>query len=70
VGFTLDGRAGLVGHTRRRGSWAGVGRAGGGGEADWATSGFQSIRLGKIENQISFSNLFYKFQTNLNSNQI
>jgi hypothetical protein len=30
----------------------------------------QPNRLEKIENPVSFSNLFYKFQTNLNSNQI
>jgi hypothetical protein len=41
-----------------------------GGVAGWATSGFRPNRLGKKENPISFSNMFSKFQTNLNSNQI
>jgi hypothetical protein len=33
-------------------------------------SWFWPNRLGKIENPLSFSNLLYKFQANLNSNQI
>jgi hypothetical protein len=33
-------------------------------------SRFWPNRLGKIENPLSFSNLLYKFQANLNSNQI
>jgi hypothetical protein len=33
-------------------------------------AGFRPNRLGKIENSFSFSKLFYKFQTNLNLNQI
>jgi hypothetical protein len=37
-----------------------------GGMAGWAASEFRPIRLGKIENHFPFSNLFYKFQTNLN----
>jgi hypothetical protein len=47
-----------------------LGRAGYAWEkASWPASGFRPIRLGKIENHFSFS-IFYKFQTNLNSNQI
>jgi hypothetical protein len=37
---------------------------------DGGQAGFRPNRLGKIENPFSFSNMFYKFQTNLNSNQI
>jgi hypothetical protein len=33
-------------------------------------SQFLPNRLGNIENPLSFSNMFSKFQTNLNSNQI
>jgi hypothetical protein len=40
------------------------------GEAGWATPKIQPNKLGKIVNAFSFSNLFYKFQTNLNSYQI
>jgi hypothetical protein len=64
------GHAGLAGPACWRGSWAGPGHTGEGGEAGWAASGFRPIRLGKIEDPFSFSNPFYKFQTNLNSNQI
>jgi hypothetical protein len=38
--------------------------------AGWAVPKIQPNKLGKIVTPFSFSNLFYKFQTNLNSNQI
>jgi hypothetical protein len=42
------GRLGRAGHTREK--------------AGWATSGFQPIKLGKIENPFSFSILFINFK--------
>jgi hypothetical protein len=64
VGFTPNGHTGprwpCGPHTREGELGRGrscEGRRG--GVAGWAASGFQPIRLGKIEN--SFSILFYKF---------
>jgi hypothetical protein len=39
-------------------------------EAGWAEPGIQPKSLRNLENHFSFSKLFYKLQTNLNSNQI
>jgi hypothetical protein len=39
-------------------------------EAGWAEPGIRPKSLRKLENPFSFSKLFYKLQTNLNSNQI
>jgi hypothetical protein len=50
----------------RRGS-AGRRRPHARGEAGWAALKIQPNKLGKIVNHFSFSNLFYKFQTNSNS---
>jgi hypothetical protein len=48
-----------------------LGRAGHArGEADWATLLIQPKHRIQLRNSLSFSNLFYKLQINLNSNQI
>jgi hypothetical protein len=39
-------------------------------EAGWAEPGIRLKSLRKLENPVSFLKLFYKLQTNLNSNQI
>jgi hypothetical protein len=39
-------------------------------EAGWTEPGIWPKSLRKLENPFSFSKLFYKLQTNLNSNQI
>jgi hypothetical protein len=40
------------------------------GETDWAAPKIQPKSRIQIRNSFSFSNLFYKLQINLNSNQI
>jgi hypothetical protein len=48
-----------------------LGRAGRArGEASWATLLIQPKHRIQLRNYLSFSNLFYKLQINLNSNQI
>jgi hypothetical protein len=55
----LDRGAGRLGH-------AGYAR----GETGWAAPKIQPKSQFEVRNSFSFSNLFYKLQINLNSNQI
>jgi hypothetical protein len=65
VGLGLTGRIRLRHAVRAREQ---LGRARAGRQS--GPSRIQPNKLGKIVNPFSFSNLFYKFQTNLNSIQI
>jgi hypothetical protein len=69
----LDSALPLRARLRTAGPWrwpAGPRRPRARGEVGWAALKIQPNKLAKIVNPFSFSNLFYKFQTNSNSNQI